>query len=364
MAQNPEFIDTYSDDLLYLLDFRDSHLTHPGKKATPFLLYASLSRIFCAFMIGSIESMIEYWREKDSNNILDAYFMSGSNEQRINSLIQNFKNNGINVDENILRRYLAIKYVRNSLIHSSWNENQKAFIKEMGFPTDTRKLNETHLELMYEVNVEMMKYIAATEHKEFNEFKLFTKLPSVKRYFTRKELAGFLWNNLERIHQELANGSTLDSSLAEEAVYDWILYKKLTIDNKVNVNSLDDNIIILQTLVDNKRYSRVPIGYLNLDQISLTSSEANNGSEIIANLEKVLNIDSREIPSFIEAYKQGRECYAAMINTTVPALFKILSSEKENILGVDLKEEEKQIDKMFKLARLHYNYSEHYDHSQ
>ena len=33
MASSQEFIDTYSDDLLYLLEFRDSHLTHPGKKA-------------------------------------------------------------------------------------------------------------------------------------------------------------------------------------------------------------------------------------------------------------------------------------------------------------------------------------------
>jgi len=107
MNKTPEFIDTYSDDLLYLMDLRDSHLTHPGKIVVDFLFQASIARLFCVFMIGSIEAMFENWKEKDTNNILAPYFAESSNKKRITALTTNFKTNGIDVDENILKQYLV-----------------------------------------------------------------------------------------------------------------------------------------------------------------------------------------------------------------------------------------------------------------
>ncbi len=354
MLEMNEFIDTYSDDLLYLMDFRESHLTHPGKKATPFLLNASLARIFSAFMIGSIEAMIEHWRDKDTNNILEAYFINGSNEDRINALFKNFENNGIDVNQDILKKYLAIKYLRNSLIHSSWNENQKNFIKLMGFPTDTRKLNETHLEIMYEVNVEMMKYIAATEFKEFSQAKLNTRLPNIKRYFTKKELAGYLWNNLERLDMEISNNNELDYDLIEEVLFDWNLYKELKVKNVIDIVSIDKNISILEEIVNSKKYSAIPIGFFNLSEIQSKS----DNKQLMNSAEKVLNMNTDEILLFINAFKQGEKSYDIMTNITVCALLKKLSHKVESAKKTEIENESLLADKLFKLARLYYSYAE------
>jgi len=355
MTKIPEFIDTYSDDLLYLIDLRDSHLTHPGKNIYQPLFHASLARIFCAFMVGSIEAMIENWKDKDNNNILAPYFAQSSNVDRINALIINFKTNEIEIDENILKQYLAIKYVRNTIIHSNWNENQKEFITRMGFPTDTRNLNENHLQIMYSVNIEMMKYIASIEHKEFSQFKFNNKLPDYKRYFTKKQLLGFLWNNLERIDSEIYNGNEITDAIIEEAIFDWNIFKNIALSNRINFDKLDEYTLTLQKVISDKKYSVIPIGFLNLEKIKLDSEES---SKILENLEKILTLSKSEIIPFIEAFIEGEKSYNIMINISISSLLKKLSIVKPTINGTQISKEAELAEKIFNLGQLYYNYAE------
>lgn len=307
-----EFIDTYSDDLLYLIDFRDSHLTHPGKRTSEQLMYGSLCRIFCAFMIGSIEAMIENWKDRDSNGILDSYFLKGSNESRINSLQNSFIENNIAVEESILNEYLAIKYVRNSIIHSGWNESQKEFIQEMGFPLDTRELNEIHLEKMYKVNIEMMKYIASVGMPSFHNLNLNSKLPTVKRYFTKKEFIGFLWHNMEQMEYIWKDDERTE--ITAETKFNWNLFKSLVIQDNIELSKLNSNFEILKKLVDNKNYSKIPIGYLNISNISdFESLDINFQNE----LSKMLDVNKEETKRIIIAINQGQKSYDIIRNKPV-----------------------------------------------
>ena len=56
-----EFIDTYSDDLIYIHEGRAALLTHPLRGDYAFRGYpdASVCRMLAVFMIGSIEAMLK-----------------------------------------------------------------------------------------------------------------------------------------------------------------------------------------------------------------------------------------------------------------------------------------------------------------
>src|SRR5262245_20580075 len=145
-----EFIDTYSDDLLILHDARAALLTHPLKGYYGFrdLLDASFCRIIAVFTIGGIEAMLESWRERDRINILDKSFQEKtlSNKERVDSLYQAFVDGGIQVDRQVFDDYLAIKHLRNTIVHGKWNEGGKEWLEARGFPTDTRNLRKEHLD--------------------------------------------------------------------------------------------------------------------------------------------------------------------------------------------------------------------------
>ncbi len=355
MKKISEFIDTYSDDILYLITLRDSHLTHPGKQVYKPLFEASLARLFCIIMVGSIESMLENWRKKDKNDILSAYFQKASNEHRIEALIKNFKSNDIEVDEEILKQYLAIKYLRNTIIHSNWNKNNVKFIEQYGFPTDTRNLTNKHLQIMYSVNSEMMKYIASTEHNTFMQMEFRTELPEYQKYFNKYQFMGFLWNNLEKIDCELIYGSTITKDMIIEAMYDWQLYKYIAIDEYIDYDQIDVYTNILQKLIKNKQFSTIPIGVLNLDKIE--SDELNN-TEYIKYFEQMLNMTQKEIIPFIESYKQGKRCYDRVKNNTISSLFNKFANLDKCEFKDKLEVEIKMASKMFLLGRLYYDYSE------
>lgn len=170
MIAADEFMDTYSDDVAYLRQARIALLTHPLHVEIPDLCNASFCRLYAVVMVGSIEAMLDRWRNRDSLKILDAYFAEGvSNGERVKSLRDAFVTNGINVKNDVFDDYLAIKYLRNAIVHANWKnrsgrqkQEQLDWIMEREFPIDTRKLTEQHWQKMEWVNENMMFYIALT----------------------------------------------------------------------------------------------------------------------------------------------------------------------------------------------------------
>lgn len=165
-----EFTDTYSDDIIYLRQGRIALLTHPLLTENVELCNASFCRLYAIMMIGSIEAMLERWRSRDSRGILVPYFARGTpNQDRVRSLRDAFVTNGINVKHDVFDDYLAIKYLRNAIMHASWNNDHGQFkrcqadwIEARGFPKDTRKLDAEHWEKIEWVDKNMMFYIALT----------------------------------------------------------------------------------------------------------------------------------------------------------------------------------------------------------
>jgi hypothetical protein len=207
-----EFIDTYSDDLTNIHEARAAAYTHPLRGDYAFaesLLDASFCRMLVVFVVGGVEAMLESWRNWDRFKVLEQYFAQNvENGKRVTCLYQAFSDAGIPVDRQVFDDYLAIKYLRNTIIHSRWKAYEKKWLDARGFPTDTRKLKKEHLDKIEHVNQNMMFYIASTGLAEPNAPRP-AKLVRLNEAMTRRQddtgilrirdIERIIWNNLERI---------------------------------------------------------------------------------------------------------------------------------------------------------------------
>lgn len=226
-----EFADTYSDDLIYLKEGREALLTHPLKRELKFLCDASYCRMLAIMMVGSIEMMISNWRERDKLSILEKWFAEKtSNGNRVRSLYDAFCQAGIPVDEEVFSDFLAVKYLRNAIVHSRWLPGEVGWVTERGFPTDTRELSETHWRKMLAVNDNMMWYIALTSvHPDREKLTqgrgLLPKIrvpestsPEPTGIVRERDLPTIFWQNLDRISEFLWE-AVREAASTEE--YNW-----------------------------------------------------------------------------------------------------------------------------------------------
>jgi hypothetical protein len=224
----PEFIDAYSDDLIYLQEGRTALLTHPLMPVWKENLDASFSRMLAIFMIGNIEVMLETWRDRDRVKVLDVYFAKkGGNGERVRSLYDAFVSVGIQVEREVFDDYLAIKYLRNTIVHTKWKEHEREWLESRGFPGDTRKLTKQHLDRLWHVNQSMMFYIFLTCHAEATANKptkllkleeTVAKRPDETGILRWRDIDRIIWNNLDRINDQI------DADIKKAATserYDW-----------------------------------------------------------------------------------------------------------------------------------------------
>ncbi|MET2901595.1 hypothetical protein ABXV22_25355 [Vibrio rotiferianus] len=258
--KNNEFVDTYSDDIIYLIEARKALIKDPMVNNFESLCTASLSRILIVFTIGTIEAALEHWNEDDQTGILENYFQSNcSNKQRIESLENAFNDKGIIVDEDIFKDFLAIKYLRNTIVHASWTQQGKEYVVEREFPTDTRQLNEGHWKKIVTVHDNMLMYLGITKISSLTSFsgKVETKKyqeSELRKVFKRRDVAFVYWSNMERINwiiQDYVQLYVKDHGSVEQeniykifdknsdyalefdffdAIQSWDEYKRLTFD--------------------------------------------------------------------------------------------------------------------------------------
>ncbi len=224
-----EFIDTYSDDVIYLHEARRALLTHPlrGDYAFGEYLNASFCRMLTVFVVGGIEVMLATWRDRDRVRVLEKYFTEkSSNGERVSALYEAFHQAGIPVDREIFDDYLAIKYLRNTIIHARWKEHEREWLDERGFPTDTRKLTKEHLDRIEHVYQNMMFYIFLTQFgpnapKPKGLIKLqqtMTRRVDETGILRSHDIARIIWNNLERIDAYIY--SSIEKVVVTEQ-YNW-----------------------------------------------------------------------------------------------------------------------------------------------
>jgi hypothetical protein len=173
-----------------------------------------MCRVYAILMVGNIEAMLERWLDRDHLDILTVYFAKkSSNEDRVNNLRSAFILNGINVKKEVFDDYLAIKYIRNAIVHASWTSQSKSLKQEQidwivgrGFPSDTRRLDLTHWQRIEWVNQNMMLYIALTGlthiqlKPDLNEIEVESpQLLDTSGIIGQSDWPRVYWSNLERI---------------------------------------------------------------------------------------------------------------------------------------------------------------------
>lgn len=161
-AQLPEFTDTYSDDMIFLQTVRRSLLRHPLEVHLPLLLDATLARLYAVMLVGNVENSITQEAERTSDPRLAIYLSSNcANIEKVQALSEYLKDRlGSAVDAAILEEYLAIKYLRNGIIHSDRRKgNQAEYVTSHGLPLDSRELNLEHLHRFAQVDQAMIQYL-------------------------------------------------------------------------------------------------------------------------------------------------------------------------------------------------------------
>lgn len=163
----PEFVDTYSDDVIFLNTVRASLLRHPLEYHYEGFLDATLARLLAIMLVGSVENSIKLEYDRGEDPRLGAFLQGGlSNEKKIEGL-QEFLEDRLGVgvvDPGVLSDYLAIKYLRNGVVHSSSHrENHASHIQKRGLPLDCRHLNLTHLELISSTEQTMTTYLGLAQ---------------------------------------------------------------------------------------------------------------------------------------------------------------------------------------------------------
>jgi hypothetical protein len=209
-----EFIDTYSDDLITLREGRIAMQTHPLRRTMPELCDASFARLLAVVMVGGIEMMLETWRERDSLKVLDTWFAEkASNGDRVQRLCEAFRQKSIGVDKGVFDDFLAIKYIRNTIIHSRWKPNERNYVESRNFPGDARRLKREHLNRMVSINQSMMFYIALTGIADAGAMEKIGQPASaaptrvreedVSGIVRAKDIPTIYWNNLDRISESI-----------------------------------------------------------------------------------------------------------------------------------------------------------------
>lgn len=355
MTYHSKYTRAYRDDILYLIDMRDSHLTHPQKTVIHGLFEPSIARIFCIIMIGEIEATFKNWVDRDNNNILRTYLNAPEgtpNETKINTLKVNFQNHNIEVDPDILNQYLAILYLRNSFAHSDdRSDSQKTYITSQGFPILPENFREKHLAIMYRVNKEMVRYITAVEKDEFNETRYkdyFDKkdLPETSKYFEERNFRGFLWNNIENMDWNVATTpSLMDKKFLKAAIFTWTSYKNMALAGVINFDELQDNIVRLQELIKQPNCNEFP-------SLDMTNIDNPKKKEFIAELEEKFGIPKDQIALYSQAIAQSKICDNRIKNGCAASLLEKISKEFPAFGNFNFKKESEIANQIFQMLKL------------
>ena len=160
-------------------------------------------------------------------------FPAEAEQDRVRSLYDAFVSSwhsggtGIQVEREVFDDYLAIKYLRNTIVHGHWKDHEKEWLGSRGFPTDTRTLTGQHLNRLWHVNERMMFYIALTSFaktiatKPTRLHKLeetATQLPDETGILHWQDINRIIWINLDRINAQIH--ADIEKTATSER-YDW-----------------------------------------------------------------------------------------------------------------------------------------------
>jgi hypothetical protein len=127
-------------DLEFLRSARDTILTHPKFSMPRSEAEAAIGRLIAVSAISAVEKVLKAWR----GEAFIAHYSDDkkSNHDRVRLLSQGFRDTGVTVDDDVMNDFLAMKYLRNTLVHLGWDkDHQRQFVEQRGFPSDISRLH-------------------------------------------------------------------------------------------------------------------------------------------------------------------------------------------------------------------------------
>lgn len=153
-----QYLDAYSDDLAYLHQARAMVVE---KSTTPHLAHSAFCRLLLMNTIGAIELMLLVWSKKPGAPNFDPYFKRGDDgAKKAGILVNLLSKNKPQTEPEIIREFVALKTLRNSIVHVKTRDGQKALITKYSYPSDPMELGEEHWDRIWSVYQKMMFYIA------------------------------------------------------------------------------------------------------------------------------------------------------------------------------------------------------------
>ncbi|MCH4200726.1 MAG: hypothetical protein LKF87_14915 [Clostridium tyrobutyricum] len=287
---------SYSDDILYLQEIRETYLTHPffGKGEDKFLFDPCCCRLLSILIVGNIEMLAKAWYERTNISGLNDLYSKKHNCDKLKSFKELLDDYNISSEKYIIEKYLAIKNLRNALIHSDLGKNKKDMLQKNNLPSDIQKLDETTWNLFLEVNNRMMLYlnqiglykknlseqtkeslikqrspmvlfdileeIQTYGENEFTTYKLsyeHSQARKAPRFMTKNNLRFVLWNNIEDIYNYIGDSNQEKInyvSLIEDTLTTWDFYISIVYPKYKNISIKDmlDVINIIKIYIDSE----------------------------------------------------------------------------------------------------------------
>jgi len=241
-----EFIGASASDITSLRQARDALLTHPKIDPRAVDADAAMCRALILTAVTAVERIIEAWRDEaflQTYNDKDA-----SNGKKIALLRNCLEAAGVATNPDILEDYLAIKYLRNTLVHLKWIEAQRQQIQQRDFPTDLRRLDHRHWMRIIATLWHMLGYFSQAALRtgiplsddrlmEMEDLEIATEYSQQSRLVSLllrgAELPTAWWRNLENltdwISRELLVSADETSRLFSVALDSWRLYLDATL---------------------------------------------------------------------------------------------------------------------------------------
>ncbi len=278
-----ELLDAYDDLVDYLSSGREALVTHPMKTVAKEHCDAAFCQMLIMMVVTCIDEVVLkglLGKKGRRARVLAPYFVEQtsrgrvSNQQRVQGLCEAFHREGFVVDDEVFSDYLAIKYLRNMLVHAREPlEHEMTFILQRGFPANPRALSHDHWRRVMSVLENVTSYAFALGIVSSP-----TRLPKVSGeparedlgIIRRQDLPRVFRSNLERIDSALreAEGAGSEDTaqkeaalreLAHEALYSWRQYWDLTFGSqRISEGDILGGIEVFRSLHERRIYPTGP----------------------------------------------------------------------------------------------------------
>ena len=207
------YVDAYEQDILWLWEARGALLSHPMRSEGDRLSDAPFTRMLVVTMVGNVEAWLRAWAKREPDLGLETYFArSVKNRKKVEVVRAALEKRGIALDEDVTGMYLAVKYLRNIIVHSVHEprEDDIQWITDHGFPADPRLLRADHWWTIFDLNNLIVRviWLAGSFGDHRGEVGGPWSLPDGTHYerlglVCKENLPRIFWRNLEKISMRL-----------------------------------------------------------------------------------------------------------------------------------------------------------------